>query len=139
MTLADLSLGFSTIAGSVLSAYISLGVPPENLVTASVMSIPASIAISKLRMPEMDEPITRGHVTINRGDEKDKPANALHAFSKGALFGLVVAGQILYVSLLPSPQQCTHANLGTHPLYSTPSTVPTCSPWSPSSRQSTAS
>ncbi|KAG8966292.1 hypothetical protein FRC03_012194 [Tulasnella sp. 419] len=29
--------GFSTIAGSVLSAYIGLGVPPENLVTASVI------------------------------------------------------------------------------------------------------
>ena len=92
--------GFSTIAGSVLSAYIGLGVPPENLVTASVMSIPASIAISKLRLPEMDEPVTRGRVTVDRGDQKNKPANALHAFSQGAVFGLIVAGQILYV---PSP------------------------------------
>ncbi|KAI1791309.1 Na+ dependent nucleoside transporter C-terminus-domain-containing protein [Ganoderma leucocontextum] len=99
MTESELHLtmtsGFSTIAGSVLSAYIGLGVPPENLVTASVMSIPASIAISKLRMPETDEPVTRGHVTIDRGQEKDQPANALHAFSKGAVFGLIVAGQIL--------------------------------------------
>lgn len=90
-------IGFSTIAGSVLSAYINLGVPPQNLVTASVMSIPASIAISKMRMPETEEPVTRGHVSVDRGSQadKDKPANALHAFSKGALFGLVVAGQIL--------------------------------------------
>ncbi|KAI0712943.1 Na+ dependent nucleoside transporter C-terminus-domain-containing protein [Cerioporus squamosus] len=99
MTESELHLmmtsGFSTIAGSVLSAYIGLGVPPENLVTASVMSIPASIAISKMRLPELDEPVTRGHVTVDRGEEKNKPANALHAFSQGALFGLVVAGQIL--------------------------------------------
>ncbi|KAI0656588.1 H+/nucleoside cotransporter [Cubamyces menziesii] len=100
MTESELHLtmtsGFSTIAGSVLSAYIGLGVPPQNLVTASVMSIPASIAISKMRIPEMDEPVTRGRVTVDRGDaDKDKPANALHAFSKGALFGLIVAGQIL--------------------------------------------
>ncbi|OJT05074.1 Solute carrier family 28 member 3 [Trametes pubescens] len=100
MTESELHLtmtsGFSTIAGSVLSAYIGLGVPPQNLVTASVMSIPASIAISKMRIPEMDEPVTRGHVTVDRGDAaKNKPANALHAFSKGALFGLIVAGQIL--------------------------------------------
>ncbi|KAI8994069.1 Na+ dependent nucleoside transporter C-terminus-domain-containing protein [Trametes punicea] len=99
MTESELHLtmtsGFSTIAGSVLSAYIGLGVPPQNLVTASVMSIPASIAISKMRIPEMDEPVTRGRVTVDRGDQKNRPANALHAFSQGALFGLVVAGQIL--------------------------------------------
>ncbi|KIY47926.1 hypothetical protein FISHEDRAFT_44328 [Fistulina hepatica ATCC 64428] len=87
--------GFSTIAGSVLSAYISMGVPPQNLITSSVMSIPASIAISKLRFPEMDEPVTRGQVVVDRGEEKNPPANALHAFSKGAVFGLIVAGQIL--------------------------------------------
>ncbi|KAJ6603122.1 Na+ dependent nucleoside transporter C-terminus-domain-containing protein [Mycena sp. CBHHK59/15] len=88
--------GFSTIAGSVLSAYISLGVPPQNLVTSSVMSIPASISISKMRMPELEEPVTRGQVVVDRGeDKKGKPANALHAFSQGAVFGLIVAGQIL--------------------------------------------
>ena len=101
MTESELHLtmtsGFSTIAGSVLSAYIGLGVPAQNLVTASVMSIPASIAISKLRIPEMEEPLTRGRVVVDRGEEttKNRPANALHAFSQGALFGLIVAGQIL--------------------------------------------
>ncbi|KAF8160956.1 Na+ dependent nucleoside transporter C-terminus-domain-containing protein [Crassisporium funariophilum] len=88
--------GFSTIAGSVMVAYMSLGVPPETLVTSSVMSIPASIAISKIRLPETEEPVTRGNVTIDRGDGgKNAPANALHAFSQGAVFGLIVAGQIL--------------------------------------------
>jgi hypothetical protein len=89
--------GFSTIAGSVLSAYINLGVPAQNLITASVMSIPASIAISKIRMPELEEPVTRGRIVVDRGEEnaKNAPVNALHAFAKGALFGLVVAGQIL--------------------------------------------
>ncbi len=104
--------GFSTIAGSVMTAYINLGVPPTNLVTSSVMSIPASIAISKMRIPELDEPVTRGRVTIDRGEQKGKQpvraldfrkfppdlsvkANAIHAFSQGATFGLIVAGQIL--------------------------------------------
>jgi concentrative nucleoside transporter, CNT family len=103
MTASELHLtmtsGFSTISGSVLSAYIGLGVPPQNLVTASVMSIPASIAISKIRMPEREEPVTRGRVVVDRGEAQGKnaPANALHAFSKGAVFGLIVAGQILCV------------------------------------------
>jgi len=88
--------GFSTIAGSVLLAYISLGVPAQNLITSSVMSIPASIAISKMRYPETEEPVTRGRIIVDRGERgPDAPANALHAFSQGAVFGLVVAGLIL--------------------------------------------
>lgn len=65
--------GFSTIAGSVLTAYIRLGVPPVNLVTASVMSIPASIAISKMRLPETEEPVTRGRVIVDRGAVEKNP------------------------------------------------------------------
>ena len=88
--------GFSTIAGSVLLAYISLGVPAQNLVTSSVMSIPASIAVSKMRYPETEEPVTRGRITVDRGESGlNAPANSLHAFSQGAIFGLVVAGLII--------------------------------------------
>ena len=63
------------------------------------MSIPASIAISKLRVPELEVPVTMGRVVVDRGkeDERHRPANVLHAYSKGATFGLIVAGQILYV------------------------------------------
>lgn len=99
MTESELHLtmtsGFSTIAGSVFTAYVALGVPAQNLITSSVMSIPASISISKVRMPELEEPVTRGRVVVDRGVEKDAPASALHAFSKGSVFGLIVAGQIL--------------------------------------------
>lgn len=50
-----------------------------------------------MRVPEVEEPVTRGRVVVDRGeDEGHRPANALHAFSKGATFGLIVAGQILY-------------------------------------------
>ncbi|KAF9780562.1 Na+ dependent nucleoside transporter C-terminus-domain-containing protein, partial [Thelephora terrestris] len=88
--------GFSTISGSVLLAYIGLGVPAQNLITSSVMSIPASIAVSKMRYPETDVPVTRGSIIVDRGDPgPDAPANTLHAFSQGAVFGLVVAGLIL--------------------------------------------
>ena len=98
MTVGNLTIqGFSTIAGTLLSVYLNFGVPAQNLVTASVMSIPASIAISKLRIPEIEEPVTRGHVVVDRGEKnaKDAPANALHAYAKGAWFGLVVVGQVI--------------------------------------------
>ena len=44
--------GFATIAGSVLAAYISLGVCPSHFISASVMSAPAALAFSKLIYPE---------------------------------------------------------------------------------------
>jgi CNT family concentrative nucleoside transporter len=48
-------------------------------------------------MPEIEEPVTRGRVVVDRGEEATKhaPVNALHAFAKGAVLGLVLAGQIL--------------------------------------------
>lgn len=119
MTESELHLtmtsGFSTIAGSVFTAYVALGVPAQNLITSSVMSIPASISISKVRMPELEEPVTRGRVVVDRGVEKDAPASALHAFSKGSVFGLIVAGQILCVTspvllrLRPREAECARA------------------------------
>jgi concentrative nucleoside transporter, CNT family len=60
-----------------------------------MMSIPASIAISKLRVPEVEEPVTRGRIVIDLGESKNAPVNALHAFGKGAVLGLVIAGHIL--------------------------------------------
>lgn len=85
--------GFATIAGSVLIAYISLGVNPQALVSSCVMSIPASLAISKMRYPETEETLTSGRVVIPDDDEH-KAANALHAFANGAWLGLKIGGMI---------------------------------------------
>ncbi|KAL7411797.1 H+/nucleoside cotransporter [Mrakia frigida] len=98
MTPSELHLamtsGFSTISGSVLIGYINLGVPASSLITASVMSIPASIGISKIVYPEDDHPVTLGRLVVDRGEETNEEANMLHAFSNGASFGLKVAGLI---------------------------------------------
>jgi pyrimidine nucleoside transport protein len=45
----------SYIPGTVLAAYISFGVSPAHLVTASVMSAPAALCFSKLFYPETEE------------------------------------------------------------------------------------
>jgi concentrative nucleoside transporter, CNT family len=88
--------GFATIAGSVLVAYIGLGVNPQALVSSCVMSIPASLAISKLRYPEEEETLTAGRVVIPEDDDDtNRSANALHAFAKGAWLGLKIAGMII--------------------------------------------
>ncbi|KAG0145918.1 hypothetical protein CROQUDRAFT_45084 [Cronartium quercuum f. sp. fusiforme G11] len=85
--------GFSTIAGSVLAGYVALGMPAVYLISASMMSIPTSLAISKLRYPELGSPVTAGEISIPESKEKD--LNLLHALSNGAWFGLRVAGMVL--------------------------------------------
>ena len=87
--------GFATIAGSVLAAYIGMGINPQALISSCVMSIPASLAISKLRYPETEETLTSGRMVIPERDEsEEKPQNALHAFGMGGWLGLKVAGMI---------------------------------------------
>ncbi|KAK6496548.1 hypothetical protein TWF481_001549 [Arthrobotrys musiformis] len=86
--------GFATIAGSVLVAYISMGVNAQALISSCVMSIPASLATSKLRYPETEESLTRGRVVIPDEDE-DRPKNALQAFADGAWLGIKIAGMIM--------------------------------------------
>ena len=51
---AILTSGFSTIAGTVMAAYINFGVSPAHLLSASVMSAPAALAAAKLLLPETD-------------------------------------------------------------------------------------
>ncbi|KAF2203326.1 hypothetical protein GQ43DRAFT_367119 [Delitschia confertaspora ATCC 74209] len=86
--------GFATIAGSVLVAYISMGINPQALISSCVMSIPASLAISKLRFPEEEETLTAGRVVIP-DDEEHKAANSLHAFANGAWLGFKIACMII--------------------------------------------
>jgi CNT family concentrative nucleoside transporter len=98
LTLAELhqvmTSGFATIAGSVLVAYIGLGLNPQALVSSCIMSIPASLAVSKLRYPETEETITSGRVVIPDDDEH-RATNVLHAFANGAWLGIKIAGMIV--------------------------------------------
>lgn len=86
--------GFATIAGSVLIAYISMGVNPQVLISSCVMSIPASLAVSKMRYPETEETLTAGRVVVP-DEEGERPANALHAFASGAWLGLKIGTMIM--------------------------------------------
>ncbi|KAJ2744116.1 hypothetical protein GGI20_003223 [Coemansia sp. BCRC 34301] len=99
---ACMTAGFATISGSVFQAYVALGINPKNLITACIMSIPCSLALSKIRYPERDEPITRGKVVLSK---REKEANVLHAMGNGAATGvhlslLILATIIGMVSLI---------------------------------------
>lgn len=101
LTMAELhqvmTSGFSTISGAVLVGYIGLGLSAQALVSSCVMSIPASIAVSKLRYPETEVPLSQGTVKFAEDIEEDhrKPQNVLQAFSEGASLGLYTAATML--------------------------------------------
>ena len=58
------------------------------------MSIPASLAVSKLRYPESEETLTAGRVVVPDDDER-RASNAHHAFATGAWLGLKIVGMII--------------------------------------------
>ncbi|KAF6802559.1 h+ nucleoside cotransporter [Colletotrichum sojae] len=89
-----MTCGFATISGSTLVAYINLGLNAQAMVSSCVMSIPASIAISKLRWPENEETLTAGKVVIPEDTENDAK-NSIHAFANGAWLGIKIAGTIV--------------------------------------------
>ena len=76
--------GLASVSGSILVGYSLLGIPIEYLVSASFMSAPAGLIISKIMIPEIRE------AKINEQIEmvKDDSANIVDAASKGAIDGL---------------------------------------------------
>jgi CNT family concentrative nucleoside transporter len=94
-----MSCGFATIAGSVLIAYINLGLNPQVLVSSCIMSIPASLALSHLRYPEEEETLTAGKIVVPK-DDTDKCQNVLEALANGAWLGIKIAGMIVSTLLV---------------------------------------
>ena len=92
MTLSELNVlmvgGFATIAGGVLAAYVGMGISAQHLLSASVISAPAALMIAKIMQPEVDEPLTLGHVKVAY---EDPSVNVLEAITNGALSGLKLA------------------------------------------------
>ncbi|KAL0064774.1 hypothetical protein AAF712_008321 [Marasmius tenuissimus] len=120
MTKSELHLvlasGYSTVSASFVVAYLALGVPARNLITSSVMSIPASIAISKIRCPEIEEPLTRGTVVVDRGeDPAGKPVNILQALFRGSRFGMMIVGQVIANTLVFLAMITAFRNTKPHP------------------------
>ncbi|KAG9486826.1 hypothetical protein GDO78_006948 [Eleutherodactylus coqui] len=89
---AVMTAGFATIAGSVLGAYISFGVSSSHLLTASVMSAPAALAIAKLFWPETEQVKIQGKdgLKLDKGDAK----NILEAASQGASAAIPLVANI---------------------------------------------
>nr|XP_002734465.1 PREDICTED: solute carrier family 28 member 3-like [Saccoglossus kowalevskii] len=97
--------GFATIAGGVLGAYIAFGISSSHLLSASVMSAPAALAISKLFYPEIEHSEYMTQEQVLRKMDLTKERNAIEAASNGAstavsLVANIGANLIAFIALL---------------------------------------
>ena len=76
--------GLASVSGSILVGYSLLGIPIEYLISASFMSAPAGLIISKMLYPETEFDKIQNEVKM----VKDDSANVVDAASKGAIDGL---------------------------------------------------
>lgn len=62
--MAMLTGGMATISGSVMAAFVGLGIDAGHLLAASIMSAPASLVIAKIMVPEREDSPTKGQVRV---------------------------------------------------------------------------
>jgi CNT family concentrative nucleoside transporter len=86
--MAVMVCGYSSIAGGVMAAYVSMGIDAGHLLTASLISAPAGLLIAKIIEPERGTPETRG---VEQVVPARTTVNALDAISVGATDGLTLA------------------------------------------------
>lgn len=96
-----LTAGLATIASSVLSVYVIIlksGLPTiaGHLVSASLLSAPASLVTSKLMFPETGQPLTLG---LDIKPYYEKEDNLILAIINGANSGLKLLGGIVALLL----------------------------------------
>lgn len=86
--MAMLTGGMATISGSVMAAYVGLGIDAGHLLAASIMSAPASLVIAKIMVPEREVSLTKGQVRV---EVPRQGGNVIDAACNGAAVGLKLA------------------------------------------------
>jgi CNT family concentrative nucleoside transporter len=84
-----MTAGMAHVSGSVMAAYVKIaGVSITHLLTAVIMTAPATIMLAKIFIPETEKPVTAGRVDI----KVEKTAvNVIDAAAQGAGDGLHLA------------------------------------------------
>lgn len=84
--------GMAAISVTVLIIYTKLGLPAAHLLAASIMSIPASMFIAKILVPEQDLVAEADREPI---EFAAKTTNSFDAISKGTMDGLKLSAAVL--------------------------------------------
>jgi concentrative nucleoside transporter, CNT family len=80
--------GMATISGGVMAVYIGLGADPIAILTTSVMAAPCGLYLSKIMLPETEQPETQGRVKVAVARQH---VNVIDAAAAGASDGLTLA------------------------------------------------
>lgn len=92
--MALMTTGLATIAGTVMAAYVGMGIDAGHLLTASVMSAPAALAIAKIIVPGSSSDITEDiSIPDYMGDKR--AVNSFDAIATGSRDGLFLALNVL--------------------------------------------
>jgi CNT family concentrative nucleoside transporter len=112
-----MTAGMAHVSGSVMAAYVKIaGVSITHLLTAVIMTAPATIMLAKIFVPETEKPVTAGKVEL----KMEKTAvNVIDAAAQGAGDGLHlalnVAGMLIaflaLIAMLNGILSWTHTSL----------------------------
>src|ERR1700739_4838432 len=84
--------GMAHVSGSIMAAYFAFGAEPRHVLSAVIMTAPGTILISKMLVPETEQPKTAGRVVMSADEtEKEKHENLLGAIARGTGDGLHMA------------------------------------------------
>jgi CNT family concentrative nucleoside transporter len=84
--------GMAHVSGSIMAAYFAYGAEPRHVLSAVIMTAPGTILVSKMLVPETEEPKTAGRVVISEDEiEKESHENLLGAIARGTGDGLHMA------------------------------------------------
>src|SRR6266404_4996726 len=87
-----MTAGMAHVSGGIMAAYIAFGIEPKHLLSAVIMTAPGTILISKMLVPETEQPKTAGRVVMNEKEvEAEKHENVLGAIARGTTDGLNLA------------------------------------------------
>ncbi|HEY1677169.1 MAG TPA: nucleoside transporter C-terminal domain-containing protein [Candidatus Sulfotelmatobacter sp.] len=84
--------GMAHVSGSIMAAYFAFGAEPRHVLSAVIMTAPGTILISKMLVPETEQPRTAGKVVMPEDEtKKEKQENLLGAIARGTGDGLHMA------------------------------------------------
>ncbi len=84
--------GMAHVSGSIMAAYFAFGAEPRHVLSAVIMTAPGTILVSKMLVPETEEPKTAGRVVMSEEEtEKESHENLLGAIARGTSDGLHMA------------------------------------------------
>src|ERR1700722_2559698 len=84
--------GMAHVSGSIMAAYFAFGAEPRHVLSAVIMTAPGTILVSKMLVPETEQPKTAGRVVMSEVEtEKESHENLLGAIARGTGDGLHMA------------------------------------------------